>query len=185
MKKLIVKEWITLDGVFDASSMNVWNAPYHSDSRARCIIEDVLGADAFLYGRTTYEMLAPYWSALKNNEMGVADKLNSAPKYVVSTTLKKAGWNNSTIISGNVIEEVKKLKEQQGSYILLDGSATLAHALMAAGLVDEYRFLVHPVMMGSGKKFFREDNPISRLKLVHSEQLDLGVLQLIYEKASG
>jgi len=66
----------------------------------------------------------------------------------------------------------------------LDGSATLAHALMAAGLVDEYRFLVHPVMMGSGKKFFREDNPISRLKLAHSEQLDLGVLQLIYEKAS-
>jgi len=183
MKKLIVKEWITLDGVFDASSMNVWNAPYHSDSRARCIIEDILGADAFLYGRTTYEMLAPYWSALKNNEMGVADKLNNAPKHVVSTTLKKADWNNSSIISRNVIEEVKKLKEQQGSYILLDGSATLAHGLMEAGLVDEYRFLVHPVIMGSGMKFFREGNSLSKLKLVHSKQLDLGVLQLIYENA--
>ncbi len=183
MKKLIVKEWITLDGVFDANSMGEWNAPYHSDSRARCIIEDILGADAFLYGRTTYEMLAPYWSALKNNEMGVADKLNSAPKYVVSTTLEKADWNNSTVISSNVIEEVKKLKEQQGSYILLDGSATLAHSLIEAGLVDEYRFLVHPVIMGSGKKFFRADFPVSKLKLVHSEQLDLGVVQLIYEKA--
>jgi len=184
MKKLIVKEWITLDGVFDASSMNVWNAPYHSDSRARCIIEDMLGADAFLYGRTTYEMLAPYWSALKNNEMGVADKLNIAPKYVVSTTLKKADWNNSTIISRNVIEEVKKLKEQQGNYILLDGSATLAHGLMEAGLVDEYRFLVHPVIMGDGKRFFKENSPLNKLKLVRSEQLDLGVLQLIYERAS-
>jgi len=184
MKKLIVKEWITLDGVFDASSMNVWNAPYHSDSRARCIIEDILGADAFLYGRTTYEMLAPYWSALKNNEMGIADKLNNTPKYVVSTTLKKAGWNNSTIIGRNVIEEVKKLKTEEGSYILLDGSATLAHSLMQAGLVDEFRFLVHPVIMGSGKKFFKEDFPFSKLKLVHSEQLDSGVLHLIYEKAS-
>lgn len=183
MKKLIVKEWITLDGVFDASSMNVWNAPYHSDSRARCIIEDILGADAFLYGRITYEMLAPYWSSLKNNEMGVADKLNHAPKYVVSTTLKKADWNNSTIISGNVIEAIRRLKEGEGGYILLDGSATLAHGLMEAGLVDEYRLLVHPVIMGSGKKFFREDNPVSQLKLVHSEQLELGVLQLIYEKA--
>jgi len=184
MKKLIVKEWITLDGVFDANSMNVWNAPYHSDSRARCIIEDVLGADAFLYGRTTYEMLAPYWSTLKNNEMGVADKLNNAPKYVVSKKMKKANWNNSTIISRNVIEEVKKLKEQQGSYILLDGSATLAHGLMEAGLVDEYRLLVHPVIMGSGKRFFKEDSTVSKLKLVHSAQLDLGVLHLIYEKAS-
>jgi len=183
MRKLIVKEWITLDGVFDAQTMDKWNAPYHSDSRARCIIEEILGADAFLYGRTTYEMLAPYWSALKNNEMGVADKLNSAPKYVVSTTLEKADWNNSTVISSNVIEEVKKLKEQQGSYILLDGSATLAHSLIEAGLVDEYRFLVHPVIMGSGKKFFRADFPVSKLKLVHSEQLDLGVVQLIYEKA--
>jgi dihydrofolate reductase len=183
MKKLIVKEWITLDGVFDANTMNIWNAPFHSDSRARCIIEDILGADAFLYGRTTYEMLAPYWSSLKNNEMGVADKLNSAPKYVVSTTLKKAGWNNSHIVGGNAVEEVKKLKQGEGNYILLDGSAMLAGHLMKADLVDEYRFLVHPVIMGRGKKFFGEDFPISRLKLVHSEQLDLGVIQLVYEKA--
>jgi dihydrofolate reductase len=130
-------------------------------------------------------MLAPYWSTLKNNEMGVADKLNNAPKYVVSTTLKKAGWNNSTIISGNVIEEVKRLKKQPGSYILLDGSATLAQSLMAAGLVDEYRLLVHPVIMGGGKRFFREDMPVSKLKLVHSAPLDLGVVQMIYEKAGG
>ena len=183
MKKLIVKEWITLDGVFDAGSMNVWNAPYHSESRARCIIEDILGADAFLYGRATYEMLAPYWSSLKNNEMGVADKLNSARKYVVSTTLKKADWNNSTVISGNVVEEIAKLKKQDEGYILLDGSATLAHSLMDAGLVDEYRFLVHPVIMGSGKRFFKEGDFASQLKLVRSEQLDLGVMQLIYERA--
>ena len=185
MRKLIVKEWITLDGVFDAQSMDQWNAPYHSDSRARCIIEDMLGCDAILYGRHTYEMLMPYWSSLKNNEFGIADKLNSVAKYVVSTTLKKAEWNNTTIIRDNVIKEVQRLKKQPGNYILVDGSATLVHSLMEAGLVDEYRFLVHPVIMGSGKRFFAAENPMSKLQLVTSQALDLGVLRLVYETHSG
>ena len=180
MSKLIVTEWITLDGVFDAQTMDKWHAPYHSDSRARCIIEDILGCGAILFGRHTYEMLAPYWSTLKNNEFGVADKLNSAPKYVVSTTLKKADWNNSTIIRDNVVEEVNRLKQQTGNYILVEGSATLVHTLMEAGCVDEYRFLVHPVIMGSGKRFFKEDSAFSKLQLIRSQPLDLGVLQLVY-----
>jgi dihydrofolate reductase len=180
MRKLIVTEWITLDGVFDAQSMDQWHAPYHSDSRARCIIEDILGCDAILFGRHTYEMLAPYWSSLKNNEMGVADKLNSVAKYVVSTTLKKADWNNSTIIPDDVVEAINRLKQQTGNYILVEGSATLVHTLMEAGCIDEYRFLVHPVIMGSGKRFFREGSAFSKLQLVKSQQLDLGVMQLVY-----
>lgn len=180
MRKLIVSEWMTLDGVFDAQTMNEWHAPYHSESRAQCIIEDILGCDALLFGRATYEMLAPYWSALKNNEMGVADKLNNAPKFVVSASLKKAGWNNSTIVNKNVVETIRELKQQAGSYILVEGSATLVRTLIEADLIDEYRFLVHPVIMGSGKRFFKEDSPVRKLQLKQSRQLDLGVMQLTY-----
>src|SRR6476469_7697975 len=121
MKKIIASEWISLDGVFDASLMGEWNAPYHSDSRADYIRESILSCDAMLYGRKTYEMLAPYWSSLKNNEMGVADKLNNAPKYVVSSSLQKAEWGDSTIIRGNIIREIEKLKTSSGGDILVQG----------------------------------------------------------------
>src|SRR5882762_363655 len=143
MKKIIASEWISLDGVFDASLMGEWNAPYHSDSRANYIRDGILACDAMLYGRKTYEMLAPYWSSLKNNEMGVADKLNNTRKYVVSTTLKKAGWGDSTIIKENIIEEITKLKSSPGGDILIQGSAELVGTLLDAGLLDELRILVH------------------------------------------
>ena len=104
MRKLVVSEWVTLDGVFDADTMKEWFEPYDSDGRRNCIRETVLASDAFLVGRVTYEMLAAYWPNQKNNKMGIADRLNSAPKYVVSSTLKKAEWNNSTIIEKNVVD---------------------------------------------------------------------------------
>src|SRR5471030_2170256 len=98
-------------------------------------------------------MLAPYWSSLHNDEMGVARKLNSAPKYVVSASLEKADWNNTTIIGDNVVAEITRLKEQPGTEIQIEGSATLVQSLMEADLIDEYRFLVHPIIMGTGKSF--------------------------------
>jgi dihydrofolate reductase len=115
MRQLVVSEWVTLDGVFDADIMEQWFNPYHSDDRAEYIKETILASDAILLGRATYEMLAPYWSSLWNNEMGIADRLNSLPKYVVSSTLKKAEWNNSTIIKENVMEEITKLKQRPRS----------------------------------------------------------------------
>ena len=120
LRKLVVSEWVTLDGVFDADSMKEWFEPYDSPDRQEYIKENVLTSDAFLVGRVTYEMLAAYWPNQKNNEMGVADRLNSAPKYVVSSTLKKAEWNNSTIISEDVVEEITKMKQQLGQDIFLD-----------------------------------------------------------------
>jgi dihydrofolate reductase len=90
MRKIVVSAWVTLDGVFDADTMEQWFNPYDSNERQAYIKAGILACDAILLGRVTYEMLAPYWSALKNNEMGVADKLNSVPKYVVSSTLKKS-----------------------------------------------------------------------------------------------
>lgn len=117
MRKLIVSEWVTLDGVFDADTMDQWWSPYDSVQRQVYIKEGIVGCEVMLYGRTTYEMLAPYWSAQENDDNGPASKLNSVRKYVVSSTLKKAAWNNSTIIRENVIAEIAKLKQQSGGDI--------------------------------------------------------------------
>jgi dihydrofolate reductase len=183
MRKIVVSVWITLDGVFDADTMDQWFYPYESEARGEYIKEGVLACGAFLLGRTTYEMLFPYWSSQKNNEMGVADKLNNGPKYVVSSTLKKAEWNNSTIIKDDVVAEITKLKQQPGREILIMGSATLVQSLMEAGLIDEYRFLVHPVIIGDGKHFFKDGMPTTKLKLIETKTLDLGVTLLRYQPA--
>ena len=181
MRKLVVSEWMTLDGVFDADTMKEWFEPYDSPERQNYIKENVLTSDAFLVGRVTYEMLASYWPNQKNNEMGIADRLNSAPKYVVSSTIKKAEWNNSTIINEDVVEEVTKLKQEPGQDILMFGSATLVQSLMEADLIDEYRFLVHPTIMGAGKRFFKDGMLATKLKLVKTETLNSGVTLDCYQ----
>jgi len=183
MRKLIVSEWITLDGVFDGDTMNEWFLPFDSDDRREYIIKTMQACDAILFGRTTYAMLAPYWSPLKNNEDGIADKINSVQKYVVSSTLKKAAWNNSTIIKCNVVEEVTKLKQLPGHEIHIEGSATLVQLLMSADLIDEYRFLVHPIIIGSGKRFFKEEMKTRAMKIIKTEKLDKGVVLNCYQPA--
>jgi dihydrofolate reductase len=183
MRKIIVSEWITLDGVFDADPQyfNEWFMPYESEARGASIQKTILGCGALLMGGATYNTLAPYWSTLAHNEFGLADKMNNAPKYVVSTTLENAEWNNTKVIKEKVIEEITRLKQAHGDYILIPGSATLVQTLMEAGLVDEFRFLVHPVVMGKGKKFFKNGMPNTKIKLINSEQLALGVVALRYE----
>jgi dihydrofolate reductase len=182
MRKLIVKAWITLDGVFDASKdkFEQWFIPYDSKARLEQIKETELGSDAFIYGRTTYEFLAPGWSKMPKEQMELAVKLRDTPKYVISTTLEKADWNNTTIIRENVEEEIAKLKQQPGQQILIDGSATLVESLMETDLIDEYQFLVHPIILGSGERFFKDASKVP-LKLVEAKQLDLGVMLLRYE----
>jgi dihydrofolate reductase len=181
MRKIIVSAWVTLDGVFDAGTMAQWFIPYDSPERQDYIRDGILSAGALLIGRTTYEMLAPYWSSLKNNEMGIADKLNSVAKFVVSSKLEKAEWNNSTIIKENIIEEITKLKQQPGNEIQIEGSATLVQSLMESRLVDEYRILVHPFIMGSGKRFFKEGMNTAGLKLISTQMLEKGVILLCYQ----
>jgi dihydrofolate reductase len=183
MSKLIVSTWMTLDGIFDADSMNQWFSPYDSEERQEYIRDGILSADAILFGRTTYEMLAPYWSSLKNNEMGIAAKLNSVAKFVVSSTLEKAEWNNSTIIKGKVAEEITRLKQLPGEEIQIEGSATLVHSLAETDLIDEYRFLVHPVIIGSGKRFFKDGMHTNGLRLVKTKTFDRGVVLLCYQPA--
>ena len=182
MRKIIVSAWISIDGVFDAELMPQWYAPFDSESRQNYIRDGILACDAILFGRHTYQMLAPYWSSLKNNEMGVADKLNSVEKYVVSTSLKKAEWNNSTLIGDNVMDEIAKLKQRTGTEIQVEGSAALVRSLAEHDLVDEYRLLVHPIIMGTGKNFFSNGMQTKGLKLARTEKLDKGVIVLYYQK---
>jgi dihydrofolate reductase len=111
----------------------------------------------------------------------LAGKLNNTPKFVVSSKLKKADWNNSTIIRKNVVKEINKLKQQPGNEIQIMGSATLVQALMKANLIDEYRFLVHPVIMGRGKPFFKDRMSTKGLELVDTKALALGVISLCYK----
>jgi dihydrofolate reductase len=180
MRKIIVTEWISLDGIFDASTMAEWFNPYHSEARAKSIQETIQNCEIMLYGRTTYEMLYPYWSSMKNNEMGVAEKLNTVKKYVVSTTLKEAPWGNTMIIQNDVLNKINDLKNEQGGNILIQGSATLVKALLAAGLVDELKLLVQPHLMGTDKGNFFRDLKCG-LELTDLQRLEKGVVLLCYK----
>jgi dihydrofolate reductase len=184
MRKLVVSEWMTLDGVFDGDTMEKWFTPFQSAGRAAHIAEVVEGCGALVLGRTTFEMLGPYWSAQKNDEQGPAGKLNSVAKYVVSSTLKKAEWNNSTIIKDDVVREIAKLKKDSGPDLLILGSAALVRSLVGSDLIDEYRFLVHPIVMGTGKPFFKDGMATSKLALVDTKMFDKGVVALHYKTAS-
>lgn len=182
MRKLVVSEWVTLDGVFDANTMKDWFTPYDSEDRRRHIKAGVMAADAFLLGKVTYKMLASYWSPLPDDaEEGLSGELNKTPKFVVSSKLKKADWNNSTIIKDKVIKEINKLKQQPGKEIQVIGCATLVQSMMKANLIDEFRFLVNPVIVGRGKPFFKDRMRTKGLELVKTETLALGVIFVSYE----
>jgi dihydrofolate reductase len=184
-RKLVVSEWMSVDGVFDADTMKQWFHPYNSKDRQERIRALVLASDAFLFGRVTYEMLAGYWPKVTNNDNGeleVANWLNSAPKYVVSSTLQQAEWSNSTIISSRAVKEITHLKQQPGHNILVFGSATLVESLMGADLIDEYRLLVHPIIMGSGKRAFKDGLATTKLALGETQTLSSGVIALCYQR---
>jgi dihydrofolate reductase len=180
MQKLWVKAWLTLDGVFDADTMEHWWQNTNSPERMRYITEAYATGDAYLLGRTTYEMLWPGWSKQTTGD-GPGPILNPMHKYVVSTTLSAAPWNESTIISGNVVEAITKLKQQSGNDIIIDGSARLVHSLLGTDLIDEYRFLVQPFIMGRGRRFFPDGTPPTKLRLVESKALSFGSLALVYQ----
>ena len=179
MRKLWVKAWMTLDGVFDADTMDHWWQNTNSPERMRYITEEYSKGDAYLLGRVTYEMLWPFWSTQTNDE-GPGRILNRMKKYVVSTTLSTAPWKESTIIKGNGVEEITKLKHQTGKDIIIDGSASLVRSLMGTDLIDEFRFLVLPIIMGRGRRF-SDGMPQAKLRLVESKTLSLGVLALTYQ----
>lgn len=153
MRKVVASEYVTLDGVMEAPEK--WSLQFWSEEMARFAHEQLFASDALLLGRVTYEGFAKAWPS-RTDEAGFADRMNALPKYVVSRTLEEAEWNNSTLIGGDVAGQVSKLKEQPGDDVLIYGSSELLHTLMQHGLVDEYRLWVSPVVLGSGKRLFKE-----------------------------
>ncbi len=174
MRKIVVTEFLSLDGVMEEPA---WTAPYWNDAIATFKGDEQDTSDTLLLGRVTYQGFAAAWP---ESEDEGADYMNNIPKYVVSTTLDKAEWNNSTIISGNVVKEITQLKQQDGQDILVYGSATLVQTLMQHDLVDRYRLLIYPVVVGKGKRLFQEGTSAT-LKLLESQSFSSGVVALDYE----
>jgi dihydrofolate reductase len=173
MGKLVVTAFTTLDNVME--DPHLWSGDYFSVEGTGMYNDAVLQpADVLLLGRVTYEGFAPAWSARSGDPF--ADKFNSMPKSVVSTTLETADWNNSTIIRDDVVEQVRKLKEDNN--VLIWGSATLVKTLIEAGLVDEFELLVSPIVRGSGKKLLPEDGTQHNLQVKESKTLEGGMIAM-------
>ena len=186
MRKLIVTEFVTLDGVMEAPGgepthpHSGWVFDYIGEEQMAFKLQEVLEADAQLIGRITYESFAGAWPE-RTGEF--ADKMNSMRKYVVTATLDELGWNNSTPIRVDVAGEVAKLKQQDGGPILVAGSRTLVHTLMEHDLVDEYRLMVFPVVLGSGKRLFPDSPHKTPLELVNTTTFATGVQVHTYRPA--
>jgi dihydrofolate reductase len=181
MRKIVAGLFVSLDGVTE--SPDKWQFPYFSDELGAEIGGQMAASDAMLLGRVTYQEFASYWPSAPADDPFAAH-LNNTPKYVVSTTLDAVEWNNSTLINGNVVEEITKLKQQPGKNINITGSVALVRSLLRDGLLDELRLLVHPVVVGSGKRLFEGMDEQMALTLVEAKTLDKGVLSLVYAPAS-
>jgi dihydrofolate reductase len=153
--------------------------PYGDEVMGQAAMEGMAETDAQLFGRKTYEKMASYWPTAPADDP-FAQHLNSVQKYVVSTTLKKVEWQPTTIIDGDVAEQIGKLKEQPGKNIGVLGSGELVQTLMANDLVDEYSLTVYPIVLGSGKKLFRDADQTRKLKLVDSKPTTTGGIMLTY-----
>ena len=193
MRRIIVNEFLTLDGVMQAPGApdedrsggfehGGWQMLYFDDVAGKAIMDAFDATGGLLLGRVTYEIFAGYWpSPSASEDEPLAEIINSLPKYVVSSTLEEPlGWNNSLLVSGNVAKELEELKQEIGKDLQVIGSGGLAQTLMENDLVDEYRLMIHPVVLGTGKRLFRDGNPKTSLRLVESTVSSTGVLIATY-----
>jgi dihydrofolate reductase len=186
MGKIVVSENVTLDGVVqdpagaEGFERGGWVGRLGERGReeaAKVLLDEALGAEAQLFGRRTYEFLAVRWPSRSG---GLADRLNDMPKYVVSSTLTDPGWNNSTVLAGDVMQEVSKLKEELDGEIVVAGSIRLVRTLMKNDLVDELRLMIYPVVLGAGERLFGETSDQRRVRLVETRTVD-DLAYLTYE----
>jgi dihydrofolate reductase len=166
--------FISLDGVVEAPE--TWHLRYFNDEMGAVVGGLMSSQDAMLLGRTTYEAFAAYWPGADPDDP-FTKQMNSTPKYVVSTTLERAGWERTTVIGGDVYERLRELKAQQN--LGITGSATLVSSLLRERLIDELHLLVHPVVVGSGKRLFSEGTSVP-LTLIESRSLSTGVVHMTY-----
>ena len=188
MGRIVVTEFVSLDGVMEDpggsehSKHGAWTFKFNrGDEGNKFKLDETMNAEAQLLGRVTYEGFAQAWPKRSGDPFSA--KFNSMPKYVVSQTLKTADWNNSTILKGNVVEEVKKLKQRLKGDILVSGSARLVQTLIANDLVDQLNLMVFPVILGSGKRLFGETEAPKTLQLAESKTVGDGVFVLVYRPA--
>lgn len=187
-KRIVVSEYISLDGVIEDpvgvedSGLGNWTGPFSRGPEGdRFKLEELLAADCLIFGRATYDAFAAYWPHAKD-ETGMADRMNSLPKYVASSTLEEATWGESTIWDGDIVSSAKALKAEGHGEALIYGSASVVHQLAAGGLVDEYRLMVYPTILGAGKRLYPSASA-SQLQLAQNKQLGDGIVLLRYTVA--
>ncbi len=182
MRKIVAGLFVSLDGVVESSE--TWTSEYF-DAEVRHMIQSQLdAADAMLLGRRTYELFAAYWPDQTAEDEPLADSINNTPKLVVSTTLTSVEWRNSTLIAGDAMQELRRLKELSGRNMYVSGSPTLVRSLLGAGLLDELWLLVGPIVLGTGQHLFEDWTDRMPLQLVESRTTSSGFLSLLYRPAS-
>jgi dihydrofolate reductase len=179
MRRVVAVEYLSLDGVMENPS---WTGPFFNDEIAKYQHDQLFRSDALLLGRVTYEGFAASWPSMEETEGDFAVRMNTLPKHVATTTLPELEWNASPI-QGDVPAAVAELRQQPGQDILIYGSAELVRTLTRHNLIDEYRLLVHPVIVGSGKRLFDEVREAPTLKLSDTATFSSGVVSLVYEPA--
>ncbi len=180
MRKIVAGLFMSLDGVVEAPDQ--WHFPYFNEEMGAAVGAAMAAGDTMLLGRRTYEEFAGYWPH-QGSDVPMADQMNNTPKLVVSTTLDRVEWQNSTLIRGNVAEALTGLKQQPGKNINITGSGTLVRSLLRDGVLDELQLLVHPIVVGSGKRLFEDIGAQVPLKLVDSTAFSTGVVSLTFQPA--
>jgi dihydrofolate reductase len=165
----------------DGFQQGGWQVPYLDEDLGRLAVGWIAAADAFLFGRRTYELFAEHWSRVTDPNDPLAARLNGLPKHVVSKTLDRVAWNNSVLLSGDVVEEVTKLKREPGNELQLHGSGTLVRTPMEHELVDEYRLFIHPVVLGNGNRLSADGSSPTALKLIDTKTTSRGVVAHVYQ----
>jgi len=188
MGKVVVTEFLSLDGVMEDPGgaegfrHGGWSFKFNDPEGMKFKLDETLEAQALVLGRVTYEGFAKAWPGMTDG-VGFADKMNSMPKYVASTTLTSLDWTNSHLLKGDAVQAVRKLRDELDGVILIAGSRSLAATLKDADLVDEWRLMVHPIVLGSGKRLFEDAEDAKTLKLADTKVLESGTLILTYRRA--
>jgi dihydrofolate reductase len=197
MRKLIANEWMTLDGVVQAPSYadedttggfehGGWHSRYFDDLSMSWVVQNVSGAGGYLLGRGTYELFAAHWPSAPEEQQMLAEPLNTLPKYVASTTLAEPlEWQNSTLLRGDIAEAVAALKAEDGMDLHVIGSPVLVQSLIERGLVDELQLMIDPLVVGGGKRLFRDDGTLRPLRLIESQVTSTGAIIATYSAPEG
>lgn len=181
MRKIVAGLFISLDGVVEAPE--TWHFPYFNDEMGQIVGDQIASSDTMLLGRRTYEEFAAFWPN-QGDDVPMAKEINGVRKLVASTTLNAVEWQNSELIEGDVADDLRRRKQEPGKDISITGSPTLVRSLLEAGVLDELRLLVHPIVVGHGKRLFGADGTTVPLQLASSQSLATGVQYVVYVPAT-